>query len=198
MLIACTIASLFSCPLGGAHEPAFELLPPLSLAPAQGTVIEQGPRGFVSLGAHYVDGDFATPQGEDPDAGEGFGLDAGLYTWNGELGLALEAGILKSEQEAEASSLANEDVETTRFLLGVRVADRGTESAFLTYLRAGFLMRKDEGDTIDDDGTGWYFGGGFDWTFAGAFNVGPQLLYTDSSSLDAAEWIFGLTFGLRW
>jgi hypothetical protein len=162
------------------------------LAPPQGTMEARPPRGFVAVGAHYIDGEVDSPLGEDPDENAAFSIDLGLYTWNESLGLALEAGYLASSYEIEVSSLASDDVDVKRYLLGLRFADNEPDSYFLYHLRGGYLFREDEGDLLEDDGSGWYLGGGIEWKVGRGFSLGPQLLYTDSGSLDANEWIAGV------
>jgi hypothetical protein len=53
------------------------------------------------------------------------------------------------------------------------------------------MWRTDSGDQIDDSGSGWYLGGGFDWYIGSHLRAGPQVLYTSSSSLNASEWLLG-------
>lgn len=171
-----------------AAEPASTALP----APEQGTLDQRPPRGFVAIGAHYVDGDVDSPLGDDPEADTAFSIDLGLYTWNESLGLAIEAGYLASSYEIDVSSLATDDVDVRRYLIGLRFADDEPDSFFLYHLRGGFMFREDEGDLLEDDGSGWYLGGGIEWKVGRGFSIGPQLLYTDSGSLDATEWIAGV------
>jgi hypothetical protein len=176
---------------------AHELLaaePPPADMPAGPQGMEDGrrPRGFVAIGGHYVEGEVDSPLGEDPDSGTAFSIDLGLYTWNESLGLAIEGGYMASSYEIEVSSLADDDVDVKRYLLGLRFVDDEADSFFLYHLRGGFLFREDEGELLEDDGSGWYLGGGIEWKFGRGFSLGPQLLYTDSGSLDATEWIAGV------
>jgi hypothetical protein len=171
-----------------AAEPA----PAAWLPPAQGTLYRRPPRGFIAIGGHVVEGEADAPLGEDPDSDTAFSLDLGLYTWNESLGLALEVGYLASSYELEINSLATDDVDARRYLIGLRFADDEPDSLFLYHLRGGFLFREDEGDLVEDDGSGWYLGGGIEWKLVGGFSLGPQLLYTDSGSLDSTEWIAGV------
>ena len=171
---------------------AAESAPAAWLPPAQGMLNRRPPRGFIAIGGHVVEGEADSPLGEDPDSDAAFSLDLGLYTWNESLGLALEVGYLASSYELEISSLATDDVDARRYLIGLRFADDEPDSLFLYHLRGGFLFREDEGDLVEDDGSGWYLGGGIEWKLGGGFSIGPQLLYTDSGSLDSTEWIAGV------
>lgn len=163
-----------------------------SLAPLQGTVTHRRPIGFVSIGAHVIEGDVSSPTGDDPEYDETFSIDLGFYTWNDSLGLALELGYLPSSYELDTSSLSSEDVDVRRYLLGLRFADDEPDSFFLYHLRGGVVLREDDGDTVDDDGIGWYAGGGIEWKLGRGFSLGPSLLYSETDSMDSNEWILGL------
>jgi hypothetical protein len=147
------------------------------------------PTGWVSLGAYVIEDDYDT-SGE-PDVDPAFGLEVGLIGWTGEVGLGLEAAVMRSSFDVATSSIDSETVDTTRWMIGLRIADWNEGSRFSTYLRGGFLYRTDEGDLVDDDGSGFYAGLGVDVRIAGPLAISPQVLYTDSSSLDATEWLFG-------
>ena len=166
----------------GLLAPAAASAPVLPQDPAQ-------PRGWIGIGAFAVEDDYDTPG--DPDVDPAYGLEAGLIGWTGEVGFGLEAAVMRSRFDAATSSIDSETVDTTRWMVGVRLADWSEGSRFSTYLRGGFLYRTDEGDLIDDDGSGWYAGLGVDVRIAGPLALSPQVLYTDSSSLDATEWLFG-------
>lgn len=165
---------------------------PAPVAALQGTVSYQRPIGFVSIGAHVIEGDVSSPTGDDPEYDETFSIDLGFYTWNDSLGLALELGYLPSSYELETSSLGSEDVDVRRYLLGLRFADDEPDSFFLYYLRGGVVLREDDGDSVEDDGLGWYAGGGIEWKFGRGFSLGPSLLYSETDSMDSSEWILGL------
>ena len=171
-------------------------LRPVEAAPVslQGTRQHSRPAFFVSIGAQSViDGDVSSPTGDDPEFDDlSASIDVGIYRWEGNLGAALELGYLPSSYEVDVSALASDDVDVTRFLLGVRLVDEQPESNFLYHLRAGLALREDDGDVIDEDGMGWYFGGGIEWRFGGGLSVGPQLLYVDTDSADSNELILGL------
>lgn len=184
-----------------APTPALDLLlgTPVSIAAgalAQGTQTNAPPRWFFAVSGNYIDADSVGPLGDSSDEFEGLGIDVGLTNWNDQLGVTLEGGYLASSAEFDISSIETEDVDTHRFLIGLRLFDRGSDW-WLPYLRGGFMWRLDSGDQIDDDGAGWYVGGGFDLYVGKNLRIGPQLLYTDSESLDTTEWILGgvLTFG---
>ena len=147
------------------------------------------PTGWVSIGAFAVADDYDTP--DDPDVDPAYGLEVGLIGWTGDVGLGLEAAVMRSRFGVATSSIDSETVDTTRWMVGLRLADWNEGSRFSTYLRGGYLYRTDEGDLIDDDGSGFYAGLGVDVRIAGPLAISPQVLYTDSSSLDATEWLFG-------
>jgi hypothetical protein len=165
---------------------------PPTWSPPQGTLVQKPPRGFVAIGGHYVEGEVDSPLGEDPDSDTALSIDVGMFAWNESLGIALELGYLASSYEIDVSSIASDDVDVARYLVGLRFADDEPQSLFLYHLRGGFLYREDEGDVLDDSGSGWYAGGGIEYKLPGGFSIGPQLLYTESSSLDATEWIAGI------
>lgn len=182
-------------PAREAPTPALELLlgtPPSipANAFAQGTQTSTPPTWFISVSGNYIDGDSVGPLGDSSDKYEGLGLDIGYTNWNEQLGVTLEGGYLGSTTEFDISSIETEDVNTHRFLFGLRLFDRGSDW-WLPYLRGGFMWRLDSGDQIDDDGAGWYAGGGFDFYLGKHLRIGPQLLYTDSESLNTTEWILG-------
>jgi len=170
---------------------ALELAAPWSAAP-QGVRTPIRPRGFVAAGFHQVDEDVRSPTGDDPDSDPAYSVDLGVYTWNDSLGLALEGGFLGSRYEIDTSSLSSEKVDVRRYLLGLRLVDDDPQSLFLYHLRGGLAYREDKGDVIDDSGTGWYVGGGVEWKLPAGFSVGPQVLYLDTDSRSATEWIFGI------
>ena len=120
----------------------------------------------------------------DPEDDSGFGGTFGLYNWRDDFGLGIEAGILQSEvRPGRERLLETDEVTATRYLVGLRFADRmGTES-FMAYLRGGFMWRDDDGDLIGADGSGFYAGLGLDVRIAGPVWITPEVLYTDSESL---------------
>jgi hypothetical protein len=155
------------------------------------------PSYFVSAGLHATEGDIeSSATGSEADEGLAWSIDVGYVTWNADLGLAFEAGVLASGYEIEVTPGTEDDVDVTRYLLGLRLIDASPESAFLWHLRGGFAHRQDEGSIVDDDGSGWYAGGGVEWKLGG-FSVGPGLLYTDTSSIDAREWVLGVNASYR-
>ncbi|HEV8672592.1 MAG TPA: outer membrane beta-barrel protein [Methylomirabilota bacterium] len=96
-------------------------------------------------------------------------------------------GPVRLGPEAEASGGAlhadlgpvSDEVTVWRGRLGVRAVwwPPGSESRLLPYLRVGAVYRADRGDLIEDDGFGWYVGGGLDVRVAPRWAVGPFLTY---------------------
>src|SRR2546425_41441 len=61
------------------------------------------------------------------------------------------------------------------------------------YLRGGAVYRKDEGRFVDDEGAGWFAGGGLDWRLAEHWAVGPFVSYEEASlSIPSRTWLFGV------
>jgi Outer membrane protein beta-barrel domain len=158
----------------------------------QGTRDAHAQPWFVSGGFHFIQADYSVNVlgGADFSDNPGYSIDVGFTKWSDELGVALEGGLLKSSTDVDIGAINSETVDSLRFLVGVRAFDRGSDT-WLPYLRGGFMWRTDSGDSIDDSGSGWYVGGGFDFYLGSYLRAGPQLLYTDSSSLNAKEWILG-------
>jgi len=157
------------------------------------------PNGWISVGAAFFSSDISTETDGAPDSNSGLSADLGLYGWQGEMGLGLEAGLIYNTYDAIGSdqlSSPTEQVDVWRTTIGVRLADRGSGDRFLPWLRAGFLYRFDDsagedslGNSLSDSGAGFYIGGGFDFLLLGGFALTPQLLYEQSRSVDAKEWI---------
>lgn len=189
-------ASLGSLAQPEGAAPAMPLaLPanPLTQSRTQrGGIVGTGrPRFFLSAGYHAVEGEhFYDDEGDD----EALSFDIGYTTWSGEMGFALEAGYMRSSFETDIGLFQRDDVDTSRYLVGIRFMDAPSASNFAPYLRGGFLFREDKGDVIDDDGTGWYLGGGVDMKLGqSGFSIAPQALYSESDSLDTTEWLIGVT-----
>jgi len=183
----------FGALAAAATAPAAPTPAPTAPSPLQrgGLVAPQRPTFFVSGGYHIVE-PMHTFDGEgDSDA---VSIDLGYLTWNGEMGFGIEAGFMQSNFETDLTVFLRDEVDSNRYLVGLRFIDSPVGSNFAPYLRGGYLFREDKGDVIDDSGSGWYFGGGIDYKLGGSgFSVAPQVLYTESSSLDSTEWLFGLT-----
>lgn len=203
MLVCSQLALLIAGTPMVAAAPAPEVAPSAAFEPwnhfepefaaiAQGTLDAHAKPWYVSVGAQFIAGDYSANVlgGADFSENPGYSLDIGFVKWSEELGVALEGGIIKSDLDVDIGALNHETVDTLRYLVGVRVFDRGSES-WLPYLRGGYMFRTDSGNQIDSDGSGWYVGGGFDWYIGSMLRVGPQLLYTQSDSLDAKEWLLG-------
>lgn len=158
-----------------------------------------GPQYWLSVGGYWVDGRYDTPNDYDYEEQMAFALDFGVYNWRGEMGIGLEGGLMLSSYEIEGDPLGGgaEDVDVWRATVGVRIADRGpTDSRFVPYARAGFMYRRDEGDTVRDDGIGWYAGLGCDLRLTPQIAVGPSLLFNEANSQNAREWLFGVVLTL--
>jgi opacity protein-like surface antigen len=151
------------------------------------------PKYWISVGYYAIDGSVDTPF-PDGDSDEALSFDVGLYNWTtNEMGLGLELGYQKSTYEVGSSSLATEDVDATRYLFGVRLADTQSTERWLYWARAGGMYREDEGDlTGSDDGFGFYAGLGVEFRPTPKFGVGPEVLYSQAESFSANEWQLGL------
>ena len=206
-MIACSLVALLA--LAGPGEAtapvaadAFPLVPHSApstpMAPPQGTVLVAKPRFFVAVGAQYIDSQVRSPTGNDPDAGTGYSADFGFVTWNGDLGLAVEGGVIMNSYDLDTSLITTESVDARRFLLGVRFMDDSADSWFVWHARGGLAWRQDDGQTvISDDGFGWYAGGGAEWKFGDVFSLGPSLLYMKTESVNSSEWMLGLNATFR-
>lgn len=154
------------------------------------------PRWQISAGAHYVMGDYDTFQDGDATEDLAYSLDAVVFNWEGERGMGLEFGLMYSTYEVDTNALPpfdKDDVETFRASLGFRLADRGPDNpVYIPYVRGGLMYRTDEGTHTSDDGVGWYLGGGIDLRLGSRFALSPSVLYTDTTSNNAQEWLFGL------
>jgi hypothetical protein len=209
------VAPVLGAPRPGDERPSLDTLPAAEAAPApaapelfpaptvlsralpraaQGTEQSRDPYGtswWLSGGIHYFDGSYDSPLGLSSDEDQGWEVNFGYYSWAGEMGFGLEAGYIASSFDVDVSSLATDTIDTRRYLAGIRFADRMETSSLLTYLRGGYMYREDDGDVVTGTGHGFYVGGGLEWQPLGVISVGPQVLYTNSGSLDATEWIFG-------
>lgn len=163
-------------------------LPP---APLQGIREKRTFDGWISLGTAIQSLDITVPQGDEPDESDFLGGDLGFYAWRGEFGLGLELGAWFSSWDASLDTLGTttDKVDVSRFLLGARFADRGVSENLLPFIRAGVVFREDDGKILSDDGTGWYGGAGFDWNILGGLALTPQVIYMDSGSFDAKEFL---------
>ena len=147
------------------------------------------PAGWVSVGISWMSSSIDQDTVDDPDSENPIGADLGIYGWEGEVGLGLEAGVMHSTYEGLIDSLTSEEVDVWRTMVGLRLADRGSGDRFLPWARAGFLYRFDNGDVLGDDGPGFYIGAGFDFVLIGGLAVTPQFMYQQSSSFGSEEWI---------
>jgi hypothetical protein len=173
--------------------------PAMPLPPPQDFDYGFAPVAWVSVGISFLSSEVDLDTVTDPDEDQPLGLDVGLYGWQGEVGMGLEAGVMHSTYEAAGSdSLSNpaEDVDVWRLMAGVRVADRGSGDRILPWLRGGFLYRIDDGsgvgpqgNSLSDDGAGFYLGAGFDLRLVAGLAFTPSIMYQKSNSFDSEEWI---------
>jgi hypothetical protein len=205
MLLAPTPLVLLSLvPGDAAPKPAAAsleaLLAPLIAAPEpwqRGTRRAWEPSWLIAAGVHGVSGDYDAPQNADAEEDPAYSLDLVFYNWDGERGIGLEVGLIANSYDVDVTAIDTETVDSFRALIGLRLADRGpTDTFWIPYLRGGLMYRMDSGDVVDDDGIGWYLGGGIDFRLGQHFAITPQLLYSDSSSLNSQEWIFGVLAGI--
>jgi len=163
-----------------------------------GLVTPFQPTWFVSTGVRWYDGGYRTPTGADPSEDVGYAVDAGYFSWSGDLGAALEIGLSQATYDVDTGSGGREEVDVMRILGGIRFVDRLEESPFETFLRAGAVYREDDGATVNDDGTGWYAGGGLDWILgSGEFLLGLDLMWMETSSVSSEDWVLGVHMTFR-
>lgn len=158
------------------------------------------PEYWVSVGGYWVDGRYDTPNDFDYEENTTLDVNFGLYNWRGEMGLGLEGGVMFGSYDIEGDSVGSgaDSVDVWRGMLGIRVADRGPEDAiWIPFARAGLMYRRDEGDTVRDDGVGWYAGLGVDFRITEYLAVGVSGMFNEAQSRNSQEWLFGLqaTFG---
>lgn len=183
-------APLFTAP--GALEPQVG-------RPVQRVQHTWGPQYWLSVGAYWVDGRYDTPNDDEYEEDTALALDFGAYNWRGEMGIALEAGLMKNTYELDGDPLGfgRSEVDVWRGMLGLRIADRGPEdSRFVPYARGGFLYRRDDGGPIKDDGIGWYAGLGCDIRITPQLAIGPSVMFNEANSQNAQEWVFGVLLTL--
>jgi len=185
--------------------PAPTTAAPAPLAPQIGgsrrsSIYTWQPEYWISVGGYWVDGRYDTPNDFEFDENTTLDLNFGLYNWRGEMGLGLEGGLMFGGYDIEGDSVGNgaDSVDVWRGMLGIRVADRGPEDAiWIPFARAGLMYRRDEGDTVRDDGIGWYAGLGVDFRITEFLAVGVSGMFNEAQSRNSQEWLFGLqaTFG---
>jgi hypothetical protein len=119
--------------------------------------------------------------------------------------LRLGPVLLGAEAEGSAGLLTadlgtvEDDVTVWRGRLGLRATWWPADGAswLVPYVRAGAVYRVDRGDLIEDEGYGWYAGGGLDVRLADRWAIGPFVTYEAVSlSLETSTWLLGarLTF----
>lgn len=196
--------ALLAGPAGESSQPR-----PLSLTallataptpqPPQGVSYDPDPPlGWVSAGIYFTSSELELPASGSPDEDEPLGIEFGFYTWkNNEMGIGLEFAAIHSEYKIDVTSIDTETVDVWRGMVGLRLVDAGINRLFSPFARAGMVWRSDTGTILDDSGIGYYLGAGLDWHLAGPLAITPSLLYQDSNSYDAREWLFGLSLTLQ-
>jgi len=202
-----SVLALLGAPVGGsaAAQPlslteSLGTAPSFQPAPPQGVSYDrEPPLGWVSAGIYFTSSELELPPpAGSPDEDEPLGVEFGFYTWrNNEMGVGIEFAAIHSEYEVDATSIDHETVDVWRGMIGLRLADAGISTMFTPFARAGAVWREDSGTILDDSGMGYYLGAGLDWHLAGSLAVTPALLYQDSNSYDAREWLFGLSLTLQ-
>ena len=163
----------------------------------QGTRRAWEPRWIVQLGVSSAGGQYDTNQAQDLSSGEVFSVDFVLNNWRDEMGIGLEGGLWMNTYDAELDSTNSETVDTYRVLVGLRIADRGPDNPiWIPYARVGGMYRVDDGPTVSDNDLGWYAGGGIDFRLGSHVAITPQILYAESPSLNAQEWLLGVCLTL--
>jgi hypothetical protein len=160
--------------------------------------LPRGPIGWISFGVSWVTSEIEAPTVVEPEEdGTPLGIEIGTYSWHGEMGIGLELGWIQSSYDAQVTSIDVEEVDVARAMLGVRLADRGTSRLFTPWARLGGVYRMDDGDTISDDGFGFYLGAGLDWNLFGGLALTPSLTFMDSQSFKATDWLVTLALTYR-
>jgi hypothetical protein len=181
----------------------FESLPQAGQRPSRRMTPDWHPQWVLALGTHWVDADTETFRNGSPDEDQAYSIDFVLYNWDAERGMGLEFGYLKSSYTVTASGVGVDDhVDVHRAMLGIRMADRGSDNPiYVPYVRGGLMYRRDDGEqphhpqgsgSPDDDGWGWYLGGGIDFRFGSHVALTPTLLYSDNPSRNTQEWVYGI------
>ncbi len=172
-------------------EPANYLRAPQQSVQVQSQTQQQ--RYWVSVGFWSIDQDVSTGF-DDGDSDEAVSVEFGIYNWTtSEMGLGLEFAYQKSTYEVDTSSLAPEEVDATRYMAGIRLADTQGTDRWLYWAHGGLLYREDEGNLAgSDDGLGFYAGIGVEFRPVPALGIGPEVFYSQAESFDAKEWQFGL------
>lgn len=183
-------------------EPVSALAAALSLEPlpaAQGGRRAWEPSYVLQLGMSMIDGQYDTGLPQSFEASPLLSLDFVAYNWRSELGVGLEGGLwMNSYDVTQSGGIGSETVDTWRVSAGLRFADRGTDDPiWIPYVRFGGLYRSDEGSQTSDSDFGWYAGLGVDFRLGSRFALTPQVLYSESPSLNSQEWLLGvaLTIG---
>ena len=207
-LILCVCAAHDAGSLTGSGQPtnllaSLEAAGPVALEPAnwkrqpQQTAQVQSQsaqaKHWLSVGFWSIDQDVSTGFDEG-DSDEAVSIEVGIYNWTtSEMGLGLEFAYQKSTYEVDTSSLAPEDVDATRYMAGIRLADTQGTNRWLYWAHGGLLYREDKGELAgSDDGLGFYAGIGVEFRPVPVLGIGPEIFYSKAESFDASEWQFGL------
>ncbi len=185
--------------LGQLDAPPAELAPPAEPAQAQrssaasAAAASAQPRYWVSVGLWKIDSEVDTGFDEG-DSDDAVSVELGLYNWtSAEMGLGLEVAYQKSSYTIDTGGLNDEDVDATRIMAGVRLADTQATERWLYWAHGGLLYRKDESASAGDaDGLGFYAGLGVEFRPVPMLGIGPEVFYSQAESFDAREWQFGL------
>lgn len=164
------------------------------------------PEWVLTFGTYMVEGDYDTFNGRSADEDLTYGLDFVIYNWDDDVGVGLEFGLMYGTYSVPTTEAfgTDDEVDVFRGLVGVRVADRGIDDpTYIPYVRGGGLYRSDDGgkstgsslETIrgsDQDGFGWYVGGGIDFRIGSHVALTPSVMFTNVAAYNAEDWIFGL------
>lgn len=169
------------------------------------------PEAVLAIGGHFVNGDYDTFNGEDPEEDTTYSIDFILYNWEAERGMGLEFGLMYGTYSVPASAVglgaSDDEVDVYRALLGLRLADRGSDDPiYVPYFRGGLMYRKDDGTKSgvdvgatagsDGDGFGWYLGGGIDFRLGSHVALTPSVMFTNVAAFNAEDWIYGLLLSI--
>jgi hypothetical protein len=122
-------------------------------------------------------------------------LDGGYEYVRNPLRIGPEIGMAWSHQDLDASVAPGEDphLDVLRFSFGGRVSvDLGLFGT--VYARGGIYTRDEESNDVpgfEDDSTGNYWGGGFEFWFDPRGRLGPYVRWYDSHDSDLEEFSVG-------
>jgi len=158
--------------------------------------------GFTSFGFHAV-----APQDEARDRLDpGFGLSTtiGIFAITEPIAVGFEtAGLFSWHDADEDFELEQDDFFAVRAMLGGRLAWFGAQATVVPYVRGGWMYRWDEGEgDFEENGPGFYLGGGLDFTVMPGLSIAPQILFTSAElgdeDIDTEETVFGVEFHINY